>query len=262
MSDILKKILDTKIQEIAAGKQVCSESQLLELAAQATPTRGFVQAIRNKLAQGQSAVIAEIKRASPSRGILRDPFDPVAIAKDYENHGAACLSVLTDRDYFQGAPDYLVQARQACNLPAIRKDFIIDTYQVAEARALGADAILLIVAALSKAQLLELEECANQLMMDVLVEVHDHDELNIGLQLKTPLIGINNRNLRTFETALETTLKLSHYVGNERILVTESGIMGPDDVALMRSSGVNAFLVGEAFMRAASPGQALERLFS
>lgn len=261
MSDILDQILATKREEIAQGKQLLSEVQWLAKAAQLEPTRGFAKAMKATIERGLPAVIAEVKRASPSKGILREPFDPVDIAKSYAQHGATCLSVLTDIQYFKGAPQYLDMARQASGLPCIRKDFIIDTYQVVQARGLGADAILLIVSALQLPQLLELEQCANELGMDVLVEVHDEAEMEVALQLKTPLIGVNNRNLRTFETSLQTTLDLKNRVGPQHVLVTESGIATRDDVALMRANQVNAFLVGEAFMRAPSPGEALSQLF-
>lgn len=267
MSDILEKILQTKREEIAQGKQILSEVQWLNKARGLSPTRGFTQAMQSTVAAGKPAVIAEIKRASPSKGILREPFDPVEIAKSYAQHGATCLSVLTDVQYFKGAPQYLDMARQASGLPCIRKDFIIDSYQVVQARALGADAILLIVSALDLNQLKELEACANELGMDVLVEVHDADEMQTALQLKTPLIGVNNRNLRTFEVSLQTTLDLKALVeesllGQSRLLVTESGILSRSDVELMRSNGIHAFLVGEAFMRAESPGLALSNLFA
>lgn len=261
MSDILQKIIQTKREEIAQGKQLFTEVQWLTKAARLEPARGFVRAMKAAVAEGKAAVIAEVKRASPSKGILRDPFDPEAIAKSYAEHGATCLSVLTDIQYFKGAPHYLDLARKASGLPAIRKDFIIDTYQVVQARALGADAILLIVSALELPQLKELEQCANELGMDVLVEVHDAAEMDVALQLKTDLIGVNNRNLRTFETSLQTTLDLKNKVDGGRLLVTESGIATREDVNLMRSNGVHAFLVGEAFMRAPSPGQALQDLF-
>lgn len=261
MSDILQKIIQTKREEIAQGKQLFTEVQWLTKAARLESARGFARAMKAAVAAGKAAVIAEVKRASPSKGILRDPFDPEAIAKSYAEHGATCLSVLTDIQYFKGAPHYLDLARKASGLPAIRKDFIIDTYQVVQARALGADAILLIVSALELPQLKELEQCANELGMDVLVEVHDAAEMDVALQLKTDLIGVNNRNLRTFETSLQTTLDLKNRVGGGRLLVTESGIATREDVNLMRSNGVHAFLVGEAFMRAPSPGQALQDLF-
>ncbi len=261
MSDILQTILATKREEIAQGKQVLSEVQWLSKAAQVDAPRGFVSAMKTAVAKGLPAVIAEVKKASPSKGVLRDPFDPVEIARSYAKHGATCLSVLTDMQYFQGAPHYLDLAREASGLPVIRKDFIIDTYQVVQARGLGADAILLIVSALGLPELLELEQCANELGMDVLVEVHDEAEMDIALQMKTPLVGVNNRNLRTFETSLQTTLDLRHKVSTDHLLVTESGIATREDVQLMRSNDIHAFLVGEAFMRAPSPGQALSELF-
>ncbi|MDX1669798.1 MAG: indole-3-glycerol phosphate synthase TrpC [Limnobacter sp.] len=261
MSDILHKILQTKQQEIAEGKKMFSEIDWLTKAAKLEPTRGFTRRMKSVVAQGNPAVIAEVKRASPSKGILREPFDPVEIAKSYAQHGAACLSVLTDVTYFKGAPHYLELARTASGLPCIRKDFIIDTYQVVQARALHADAILLIVSALSLQQMQELEACANELGMDVLVEVHDQAEMDVALQLKTDLIGVNNRNLRTFETDLTTTLQLKSQMPEGKVLVTESGIANRQDVDLMRSNGIHAFLVGEAFMRADSPGEALDQLF-
>jgi indole-3-glycerol phosphate synthase len=217
--------------------------------------------MRNKIAAGQSAVIAEIKKASPSKGVLREDFRPAEIAVDYETYGAACLSVLTDRQFFQGSPDYLQAARTACTLPVLRKDFMIDPWQVFEARTMGADAVLLIVAALSLAQMQEMEVIAHQLGMAVLVEAHDGAEVDAALQLQTPLIGINNRNLRSFEVSLDTTLAQLGRIPAERIVVTESGILGATDVALMRQNNVHAFLVGEACMRAPQPGAALARLF-
>ena len=247
---ILERIVAAKRAEISAAKRPIDVKS-------APPLRDFVAALRAK----RPAVIAEIKRASPSKGVLREDFDPAAIAKSYEKAGAACMSVLTDREFFQGAPEHLSTARAACKLPALRKDFIIDPYQVYEARALGADCILLIVACLDDAQLLELEALAHRLGMAVLVEVHDAEELERALKLKTPLLGINNRNLRTFETRLETTLALLPRIPPERIVVTESGILAPADVARMRASGVHTFLVGEAFMRAPDPGAALQTLF-
>jgi indole-3-glycerol phosphate synthase len=232
-------------------------------AAQAQPpARDFVAALRGKIAAGQSAVIAEIKKASPSKGVIRANFDPATIADDYARHDAACLSVLTDRPFFQGAPEYLQQARAACTLPVIRKDFLIDPYQVYEARAMGADAILLIVAALSLEQMQAMEAIACELDMAVLVEAHDAAETAQALQLKTPLIGINNRDLRIFAVSLDTTLQQLEQIPDDRIVVTESGILAPEDVALMRRNNVSAFLVGEAFMRAPSPGAELARLFS
>jgi len=262
MSDILNKIIATKHEEIAAARAVKPLSAVeAEAVAQAAP-RDFVGAIRRKIAAGQPAVIAEIKKASPSKGVIRSDFQPAEIARSYEQHGAACLSVLTDRQYFQGCPEYLQQARAACALPVLRKDFIVDAYQVAEARAMGADCILLIAAALSLADMQALEAQAMGYGMAVLVEVHNGEELDAALQLKTPLLGINNRNLRTFDVALDTTLDLLPRIPNDRIVVAESGILAPEDVALMRASKVNAFLVGEAFMRAAEPGEELARLFA
>lgn len=262
MSDILKKILATKVEEVAAAKAVTPlEAIRAEAAAQPAP-RDFVGSMRAKLAAGQSAIIAEIKKASPSKGIIRPDFDPASIAASYGRAGAACLSVLTDRQYFQGAPEYLQAARAACALPVLRKDFLVDPYQVYEARAMGADAILLIVSALSLAQMQEMEAIAETLGMAVLVESHDGDELDIALQLNTPLIGINNRNLRTFEVTLEMTLSQRHRLPADRIVVTESGILSAADVATMRANQVGAFLVGEAFMRADDPGEALGRLFA
>ena len=223
--------------------------------------RGFAAAIRSRIDGGQPAVIAEIKRASPSKGVLREQFEPASIAASYERAGATCLSVLTDRPFFQGAPEYLVDARAACSLPVLRKEFIIDEYQVAESRALGADAVLLIVAALDEARLLALEACARDYGMDVLVEIHDSAELERALKLATPLIGINNRNLRTFNVSLHTTIEMLPRIPSGRIVVTESGILAQRDVAQMRRHGVATFLVGEAFMRAPDPGAALRALF-
>ncbi|MDX9737315.1 MAG: indole-3-glycerol phosphate synthase TrpC [Azonexus sp.] len=262
MSDILNKIIATKHEEVAAARGVKSLAQLeTEIARQGAP-RGFVAAIRQKIENGQSAVIAEIKRASPSKGVIRADFRPADIARSYAAHGAACLSVLTDRQYFQGAPEYLQAARAACPLPVLRKDFLIDAYQVAEARAMGADAILLIAAALDLPQMRALEQQAMDYGMAVLVEVHDGLELEAALQLQTPLLGINNRNLRTFEVSLETTLGLLSRIPAERIVVTESGILSRGDVIRMRENDVHAFLVGEAFMRAPEPGEALAALFN
>jgi indole-3-glycerol phosphate synthase len=262
MSDILDKILAVKREEVAAARQAEPLEVIREAAELAPPPRDFLGAIRARLAADQPAVIAEIKKASPSKGVIRPDFRPAEIAKSYEQGGAACLSVLTDRQFFQGEPEYLQAARDACSLPVLRKDFMIDPYQVYEARAMGADCILLIVAALSLAQMQELEGLAMQLGMAVLVESHDAAELDQALQLKTSLIGINNRNLRSFEVSLQTTLGLLPRIGPDRIVVTESGILAPADVALMRQSGVNGFLVGEAFMRAAEPGKELARLFN
>lgn len=262
MSDILNKIIATKREEIAAGLAVRPLAVLEAEAAQQAAARDFVGAIRARLADGQPAVIAEIKKASPSKGVIRADFRPAEIARSYAAHGAACLSVLTDRQYFQGAPEYLQAARAACSLPVLRKDFIVDAYQVAEARAMGADAILLIAAALTLAEMQALERQAMDYGMAVLVEVHNGEELDAALQLQTPLLGINNRNLRSFDVSLETTLGLLARIPPGRIVVTESGILTPDDVALMRARAVNAFLVGEAFMRADEPGQELARLFA
>jgi len=267
MSDILNKILAVKREEVEAARDRTPLPQLrrdAEAAAREKPARDFVGAMRRQIAAGKPAVIAEIKRASPSRGVLREDFQPAAIAADYAGHGAACLSVLTDRQFFQGAPEYLRQARDACDLPALRKDFLIDPYQVYESRVLGADAVLLIVAALDPGLMREMEALAGALGMAVLVEAHDAAETELALQLQTPLLGINNRDLKTFEVSLATTLdQLAHIkaVAPERIVVTESGIIARSDVALMRARGVEAFLVGEAFMRAPSPGIALANLF-
>jgi indole-3-glycerol phosphate synthase len=262
MSDILEKILATKRLEIAAGLAVVPLSHMRARAEAAAPPRDFVGALRAKLAAGRPAVIAEIKKASPSKGVIRPDFKPAEIAASYAAGGAACLSVLTDRDYFQGSAEYLMQARAACELPVLRKDFIIDPYQVYEARAMGADCILLIVAALQLPAMRELEALAHALGMAVLVESHSAAELDVALQLQTPLQGINNRNLRTFEVSLDTTLALLPKIGSDRIVITESGILAPADVARMRSHQVNGFLVGEAFMRAADPGAELARLFA
>ena len=262
MSDILEKILTTKRSEIIAA---LSEMPLAEMQARAQamePPRDFVAALRGKIAAGAAAVIAEIKKASPSKGVIRVDFRPAEIAASYEQGGAACLSVLTDAQYFQGDPQYLQQARAACNLPVLRKDFMIDPYQVYEARAMGADCILLIVAALELPQMRELERIAHGLGMAVLVEVHDGAELELALQLETPLLGINNRNLRTFDVTLDTTLSLLSRIPPQRIVVTESGIFTAQDVMRMRDNGVHAFLVGEAFMRAPEPGAELGRVFA
>jgi indole-3-glycerol phosphate synthase len=261
MSSILDKILAHKAEEVAAAKRARPLERLRDEARAAPPPRDFAGALRARIAGGQAAVIAEIKKASPSQGLLRADFDPAAIAASYAAHGAACLSVLTDRQFFQGAPQYLAAARNACALPALRKDFMLDAYQVFEARALGADCILLIAAALELARMQELESVAQELGMGVLIEVHDAAELASALALRTPLIGINNRDLRSFETRLATTLELLPRIPPERLVITESGIRAPADVALMRASGVHAFLVGEAFMRAAEPGIELERIF-
>ena len=259
MDDILRRIVAVKHDEVAALRP--QAHALRHQAEGADPPRGFARALRVAVEAGRSAVIAEVKKASPSKGVLREPFDPAAIATSYAQHGAACLSVLTDERFFQGSRHNLERARAACALPVIRKDFVIDELQVIEARAMGADAILLIVACLDDAQLRDLEACAMDLGMDVLVESHDAAELDRALQLRTPLQGINNRNLRTFEVSLETTLALRDRVVGGRLLITESGILGPADVTLMRDHGVHAFLVGEAFMRAKDPGAALAGLF-
>jgi indole-3-glycerol phosphate synthase len=265
MSDILNKILDVKATEIAAAKQHHDFNSLRrdvesdhELRA---GLRGFEASLRRTIAAGRAGVIAEVKKASPSKGVLRADFRPADIAQSYENGGASCLSVLTDVQFFQGSPEYLKQARAACDLPVIRKDFIVDLYQVYEARAMGADAILLIVAALDHGLMADLEACAQELGMDVLVEVHDGDELDAALKLKTRLLGINNRNLRTFEVTLDTTIGLLPRIPAERLVVTESGILAPADVKRIRDANVHAFLVGEAFMRAPDPGTELRRLF-
>jgi indole-3-glycerol phosphate synthase len=260
--DILKKIIQRKFQEIDERSAKVTLQTLMSGVQDAPEVRGFVDAIKAKIAAGQAGVIAEIKKASPSKGVIREDFQPAAIAKAYESGGAACLSVLTDADFFQGSDAYLQQARAACSLPVIRKDFIVDPYQVYEARAMGADCILLIVAALEDEPLSALSRLAQKLGMDVLVEVHDAEELQRALALPLPLVGINNRDLRTFEVSLNTTLDLLAMIPADRIVVTESAIHTPADVALMRDNGVNAFLVGEAFMRAPDPGAELARLFA
>lgn len=262
MSDILQRILAVKQAEVAAAMAVSDLAAVKLAAAAADQPRDFVGAMRTRITAGRPAVISEIKKASPSKGLLRDPFDPAAIAVSYEKNGAACLSVLTDRDFFQGSSDDLKKARAACALPVLRKDFMIEPYQIYQSRALGADCILLIAAALDDARMAELEDIAHGLGMAVLVEVHDGDELERALKLKTPLLGINNRNLRTFETRLDTTLGLLERIPAGRLVVTESGILNVDDVTKMRAQKVNGFLVGEAFMRAADPGAELKRLFA
>jgi indole-3-glycerol phosphate synthase len=261
MSDILNQIVATKREEIALALKKRSLADVRHDAESRVLTRDFEGALRRKIAVGQAAVITEVKKASPSKGVLREDFIPADIAQSYAEHGAACLSVLTDRQYFQGSPDYLKQARASCDLPVLRKDFMVDAYQVYEARAMGADCILLIAACLDDAQMAELEAQAFGLNMAVLVEVHDRAELHRALRLKTPLVGINNRNLRTFEVSLDTTLGMLSDVPADRLLVTESGILGRADVQRMRDAGVHAFLVGEAFMRAPDPGVALAELF-
>ena len=261
MSDILQRIVAVKREEIVAAQARCDAATLRREAQAQAPARDFAGALRAKIGSGQAAVIAEVKKASPSKGVLREHFVPAEIAASYARHGAACLSVLTDRQFFQGGPEYLQQARAACSLPVLRKDFMVDAYQVDEARAWGADCILLIAACLDDAQLADLEAQALGLGMAVLVEVHDADELQRALRLKTPLIGINNRNLRSFEVTLDTTLSLLPQLPADRLLVTESGILGREDVQRMRAAQVHAFLVGEAFMRADDPGAALAELF-
>ena len=274
MSDILNKILAVKAQEVAAAQKLKPIAEMRAEAEQAAPTRDFVAAIRAKIDSGRPAVISEIKKASPSKGILRADFNPAQIAASYQQHGAACLSVLTDEQFFQGCPAYLQQARAACDLPVLRKDFMMDEYQIYQARAMGADAILLIAAALDTKTMQAFESIAFSLGMAVLVEVHNGKELDSALQLSTPLIGVNNRNLRTFEVSLQNTLDLlpriiptpssckgEDWGGSSRIVVTESGIMNADDVKLMQRHGVNSFLVGEAFMRAENPGAELARVF-
>lgn len=261
MSDILNKILDTKHAEVAEAMKRKSLLSIQAEAHEADKPRDFVRAIQSRIAAGRPAVIAEIKKASPSKGVIREDFRPAEIAASYAGHGAACLSVLTDEQYFQGSADYLKQARAACDLPVLRKDFMIDPYQVYEARAMGADCILLIAAALSLPRMRELETIAHDLGMAVLVEVHSGDELDLALQLETPLVGVNNRNLRTFEVTLDITLGLLSRIPKDRIVVTESGVFTQDDVALMRRHDVHTFLVGEAFMRQPDPGLELARVF-
>ncbi|KFN51855.1 hypothetical protein N790_13715 [Arenimonas malthae CC-JY-1] len=261
MSDILQTILRRKAEEVAGRSARVSLRELSARCDGAPATRGFAAALQAKVDAGLPAVIAEVKKASPSKGVIRPDFRPGEIAASYERGGAACLSVLTDVDFFQGADAYLQEARAACMLPVLRKDFIVDAYQVYEARVLGADCVLLIVAALGDAALAELSHLAMELGMDVLVEVHDIDELERALQVGAPLVGINNRSLRTFEVSLDTTLGLKPAVPADRLLVTESGIATRDDVARMRAAGVHAFLVGESFMRAPDPGAELARLF-
>ena len=265
MSDILKKILDVKADEVSAAKKhqdLASLRRDVESDHEArSQLRGFEVSLRDKIAAGKAGVIAEIKKASPSKGVLREDFQPAEIARSYASHGAACLSVLTDVNFFQGAPDYLTQARAACATPALRKDFIIDPYQIYQARHWGADCVLLIVAALDHGLMRELEACAHELGMGVLVEVHDAEELDAALKLNTAMLGINNRNLRTFETTLDTTLNLLPKITPDKLVITESGILGTEDVKRMREAKVHAFLVGEAFMRAPEPGIELARLF-
>jgi indole-3-glycerol phosphate synthase len=256
--DILKKIIRRKLEEIQADCEQISLQRISQMAANQAPPRGFVEAMK----KNSPAIIAEIKKASPSKGILRANFDPVSIAKSYAEHGATCISVLTDKDFFQGSPEYLKQARVACDLPILCKDFIIDEYQIYQARVWGADCILLIVAALGDAQLNDLTNTANHLDLDVLIEVHNQAELERALQLPLKLIGINNRNLKTFATDLNTTLALKKLVPADKIIVTESGILNTQDVKTIRDANINTFLVGEAFMRAENPGKALNKLFN
>ena len=262
MSDILQRIVAVKRDEVAQARRQCELAELQAQAAAASPARGFAAALRARVEAGHPAVIAEVKKASPSKGVLREHFVPADIARSYESGGAACLSVLTDERFFQGCAAYLQQARESCSLPVLRKDFLIDPYQVVEARAMGADCVLLIAACLDDGLMSELEACATEQGLDVLVEVHDGEELERALRLRTPLIGVNNRNLRTFEVSLDTTIGLLPRVPGDRLLVTESGILARADVQRMRSADVHAFLVGEAFMRAPDPGQTLRDLFA
>jgi indole-3-glycerol phosphate synthase len=261
MSDILNQIVAVKRQEVAAASKRQSLASIRADAESRVLTRDFVGALKRKVAAGRAAVIAEVKKASPSKGVLRADFIPADIAQSYAEHGAACLSVLTDRTFFQGSVDYLKQARASCDLPVLRKDFMVDPYQIYESRAMGADAILLIAACLDDAQMADMEHIAHGLDMAVLVEVHDSAELERALRLRTPLVGVNNRNLRTFEVSLQTTLDLAGQLPAGRLLITESGILSTSDVDRMRQAGIHAFLVGEAFMRAPEPGEALTALF-
>ncbi|MCG8413459.1 MAG: indole-3-glycerol phosphate synthase TrpC [Pseudomonadales bacterium] len=261
-ASILDQIIARKAEEVSEARFHVSLDELESRLSESSPTRGFAAAIESRIAQKKPAVIAEIKKASPSKGLIREDFHPAHHAQDYADHGATCLSILTDRDYFQGADGYLVAARSACNLPVIRKDFIIDPYQIAESRVLGADCILLIVAALQHSQLIELAAYANEISIDILVEVHNRDELEKALQLDTDLIGINNRDLHSFETSLDTTLELAKHIPDSKSIITESGIHNPADVSLMIDNGIFGFLVGESFMRADQPGEKLEELFA
>ena len=258
---ILKKILDRKVEEVAARRKVKSLKDFEQEFDRFEAPRGFTTAIEAKIAQQHSAVIAEIKKASPSKGVIRDPFIPQDIAISYEKHGAACLSVLTDADFFQGHEDYLIRVRENVALPVIRKDFLIDAYQVAEARAIGADCVLLIASALDQPKMIDLHAQALEYGMDVLIEVHDDEEMSRALAIDNKLIGVNNRNLHTFEVSLQTTIDLKQMVDQDRILVTESGILAAEDVTLMRNHNIHAFLVGESFMRAPQPGEMLAELF-
>lgn len=259
--DILLKILATKEQEIKQRSSQKNINDLMQEATSASPVRSFVGALKNAIADEKPAVIAEIKKASPSKGVMREDFHPAEIAQSYEQGGASCLSVLTDREYFQGSEDYLLAAREACSLPVLRKDFTIDPYQVYEARAINADCILLIVSALEDNQMAELYSVTTELGMDALIEVHDEQELELALKLDAPLVGINNRNLRTFDTDLNTTIRMLDQLSDKHLIVTESGIHTVEDIQLMRDNKVNTFLVGEAFMRVDNPGNELKRLF-
>ncbi|MCH1598949.1 MAG: indole-3-glycerol phosphate synthase TrpC [Pseudomonadales bacterium] len=259
---ILEQILADKVVEVAAAKASRSLNSLEADLLQADPVRGFARAMRDRISQRQSAVIAEIKKASPSKGLIREDFEPARHASDYADHGATCLSILTDKKYFQGADEYMQQARDACSLPVIRKDFMIDPYQITESRALGADCILLIVAALTPSQLHELADYAREISLDVLVEVHNHAELELALELETDLLGINNRDLHSFTTSLDTTLDLSKHIPAGKLIITESGIHEKADVELMHANNIYGFLVGESFMRAPQPGEKLQELFS
>ena len=261
MADILARILARKHEEVASRKKNITQGQLIEICNDLPDPRGFVAALQRKITEGLPAVIAEVKKASPSKGVIRENFYPAEIAASYARAGAACLSVLTDVDFFQGSDAYLLQALEACDLPVLRKDFIVEEYQIYESRALGADCVLLIAAALNDAQLRNYAQLAKMLQMDVLLEVHDAEELERALQVDVPMIGINNRNLRTFEVSLETSVTLKHKVPDNRLLVTESGILSHADVVLMQSNGIHAFLVGEAMMRAQDPGLELQKLF-
>lgn len=259
---ILEKIIARKFEEVAERSTVCSLAALQTLAKQASPVRGFARALMDKASQQQPAIIAEIKKASPSKGVIRDPFYPAEIAKSYQLGGASCLSILTDKDFFQGSEEYLQLARDACDLPVLRKDFMVDPYQIIEARAIGADCILLIVAALTDSQMIELEAVAREVNLDVLVEVHNQQELTRALNvLNTPLVGINNRNLHNFEVSLQTTLELYKQIPRDKLVVTESGILTQQEVQLMLDNGIYSFLIGEAFMRAVNPGQQLQAFF-
>lgn len=259
---ILEKIIARKFEEVAERSTKCSLAALLTLAKQASPVRGFARVLMDKAGQQQPAIIAEIKKASPSKGVIRDPFYPAEIAKSYQLGGASCLSILTDKDFFQGSEEYLQLARDACDLPVLRKDFMVDPYQIIEARAIGADCILLIVAALTDSQMIELEAVAREVNLDVLVEVHNQQELTRALSvLNTPLVGINNRNLHNFEVSLQTTLELYKQIPRDKLVVTESGILTQQEVQLMLDNGIYSFLIGEAFMKAVNPGQQLQAFF-